>query len=641
MQGDKPFGDLDYYAFDGETYFQRPGYSLSNMSTDAYLRHEDFQVQCVAIANDDVSVRVAREDIPDFLASLNPQRTVFVAQHAQFDGAYLWRDYRWRPRYWIDTLSMSRAIHGLGVKHSLKELCPRWGVPDKSVYYAGFEGVRYENMPADVKERQRDDCLGDAWRTWLIAKQMWPLLPLEELQLIDMTVRQFTEPVLEGDQDLLAQLIEEETQRKQALLLSLGIEEADLASDDRFEAVLINEGIDVEYKTSKTKRGVKGCFSVSDEYFKRQLSDSNPHVRELFEARAAVKSTIQKTRAETFLEMAKEGPLRVYYYFYGCRNARFSGGDATNMQNLPSRGHNGTGLRRAIRAPQGYALVVPDLSQIECRMLVTSAGQHDKAQAFRENRDLYREAASRTFGVPLSSVTEEQRQCGKVQILQLGYNAGWRTYLMSVKHQTGIDLGEATARRHVQLYRSDNAKIAGIEGAGGYWQLGEAFLFDLAQGNRRTPYWAPVEDGQPRSNKPLFTIYGQKIILPNGLCLHFDRLDWGEVTYRNAVGNEEKKSAWKLPTLSGFTTFYGGKLIQNINSALARLMLTQAELRVMARAPWSKVALHTHDDAGFVCPQGFAERLKEIVDEEFTREPNWLPNIPLSVKSQIRFDYAK
>jgi hypothetical protein len=615
------------------------------MSTDAYIRDERFQLQCAAFVDHEKGVKVKREDIPYYLENLDQNTTAMIAQHAQFDGAYLWKYYRWRPAFWIDTLSMSRALRGLRERHSLKELCKFYGLPPKSVDYAGFEGQRYDELSEEAKERQREDCLGDAWRTRIIAMQMLPLMPLEELRIIDMTVRQFTEPQIVGDQELLARLIGDELENKKNLLAGLGVTEADLASDDRFEDILIGEGIKVEYKTSKTKRGVKGCFSVSDEYFKRMLTDSDPHVRAIFEARAAVKSTIQRTRAETFLEMAKDGPMRVYYFYYGARNARFAGGDDTNMQNLPSRGHNGTGLRRALCPPKGYVLVVPDLSQIECRMLVTCAGQFDKIQAFRENRDLYKEAASRAFVIPIKDVDDLQRQCGKVQVLQLGYNAGWKTYLMSVLRMTGVDLGEEVAREHVQSYRDDNARIAGAltngSRVGGYWQFGEGFLFDLAQGSHCKPHWAPVEDGQEKSSQPLFIIHGQKIVLPNGLMLHFDGLHWGEITYRSAEGKDEKKHAWKLPTVSGYTPFYGGKLIQNINSALARIVLTQAELRVVDRAPWAKIVMHTHDDSAFLCREEFGETLQDIVDEEFTRPPSWLPNIPLSVKSSIRCDYAK
>ena len=636
METSKPFGDeFDYYAFDGETFFSRPSYSLSNMTTDAYIRDKRFQLQCASLANDSDYFTIRREDIAGVLASLDGTRTVMVAQHAQFDGAYLWYHYRWRPAYWIDTLSMSRAISGVGVRHSLKELCPRWHVSDKDVYYAGFEHKLYENMDEATRAKQRVDCGGDAWRTWRIAKQMWPLLPLEELRIIDLTVKQFTEPMIEGDRVLLAQLIADETQRKQELLTSLNIQEADLASDDRFEAVLLGEGIEVEYKDAKNARGKKGCFSVADEYFKRMLVDSDPRIRELFEARAAIKSTIQKTRAETFLDMANDGPMRVYYFYYGCRNARFAGGERTNFQNLPSRGHNGTGLRRAIRAPQGYVFVVPDLSQIECRMLVTCAGQLDKVRAFREGRDLYREAAALTFGVPLSEVTDLQRQCGKVQVLQLGYNAGWMTYLMSVKRMTGIDLGEEVARNHVAMYRADNPEVCK------YWQIGEAILQKLAEKNVYSGVRMPSEPGQPSYEKPLFDIMGQKIVLPNGLKLHFDNIHKGPVTYTDKYGNTEEKMAWKVPTVSGFTTFYGGKLIQNINSALSRILLTQAELGVIDRAKWSRILLSTHDDAAFCCRQDLGSELKAIVDDEFTKSPVWIPNIPIEVKSSIRFDYDK
>lgn len=608
-------------ALDGESYFSRPEYSLSRMSSDRYIRDDRFQLQCLAVYSDTMQARVSRDEIPQFLARLDPETEV-IAQHAQFDGAYLWHCYKWRPKFWYDTLSMSRALHGLSVKHSLDALCHRYGLPPKAVRYEGFEGKRYENMDAQTRQNQMDDCLGDAWRTWELGEVLIPCMPKEELAVIDMTVRMFTEPVLYGDQLILNAIIKEEKLCRGELLAALGITKETLTSDDKFESLLLGHGIMPDYKEAKNKRGKKGCFSVSDDYFKQMLESTDPNIRELFAARAYVKSTIQRTRAETLCEMAKSGPLRVYYYYYGARNARFSGGEGTNFQNLPARGHNGTRLRQAVQAPEGCVLVVPDLSQIECRMLVTCANEDDKIQAFREGRDLYREAAAATFGVPLDAVTELQRQCGKVQVLQLGYNAGWRTYQASVKRLTGVDLGENLSRTHVSLYRLDNEKVCR------YWEFGETALKKLSDNTEH------FDGGVWRGS-------GQTIILPNELKLHFNGLHWGEVPDPKKDAPDNTKMAWKLPALSGYTTFYGGKLIQNINSALARIVLTQAQLRVIGRFPWCKVAIHTHDDCGFVCAEDRGEELKAIVDEEFTRPPVWLPNIPLAVKTQIRRDYAK
>jgi DNA polymerase len=601
---------------------------------------------------------VRREHVPRFLADLDPETTAVIAQHAQFDGAYLWHAYQWRPAFWFDTLSMSRALHGLSTRHSLAELCLRYGLPPKSVRYGGFEGRCYEDLTEEARQNQRDDCYGDAARTWDLGMAMIPRMPWEELRLIDMTVRMFTEPVLYGDQALLTSLIEEEKRRKAELLDALDITEADLASDDKFEALLDAKGIEIEYKPSKNKRGEKGCFAVSDEYFKRMLADSDPIIRDLFTARAEVKSTIQQTRAERFLEMASSGPIRAYYYYYGCRNARFSGGDNSNLQNLPSRGHNGTGLRRAIQAPKRHVLVVPDLGQIECRTLVTSAGQFDKVEAFRQKRDLYCEAASGAFKRLITPADELERQCGKTQVLQLGYGSGWRKYQMTIKRMTGIQLSDEDAEAHVNFYRDDNPAVAGRrpypdnprKRAGGYWQKGESWLYSMER-YESVEYYAPIETGQPSYGRPLFVIHNQKVILPNGIMLHFDGVKTMKMVDKRLLRDgkpiEEIEArrlnyfGYVLPTLSGHTHIYGGKLIQNINSALARLMLTQAELRVIDRAPWCKIALHTHDDAGFVCRDDRGEELKAIVDEEFTRPPVWLPNIPLSVKSQIRTDYAK
>ena len=81
------------------------------------------------------------------------------------------------------------------------------------------------------------------------------------------------------------------------------------------------------------------------------------------EARLAVKSTLERTRAQRFLDIATRGSLPVPLNYYGAHTGRWaaSKGSGINLQNLKRKSF----LRRAIHAPDGYVLGVCDLSQIE------------------------------------------------------------------------------------------------------------------------------------------------------------------------------------------------------------------------------------------------------------------------------------
>ena len=632
---------MEFYAVDTETHYDKKSFTLKKLSTDAYVYDPRFEVLCLSIYSPKTKVVLPQEAIAGWLQNINPAEVAFIAQHAQFDGAVLWAKYRFAPAFWIDTLSMSRAVDGLAVRHGLEAQCQRYGLPPKTVDYDAFDGKRWADLTPLERVNLGQQCLGDSERTYRIAQMMLERMTYEELRVIDLNIRMFTQPVIRGDVKKLSELVSAEKARKDALLNELGLTAKDLASDIKFENLLLSIGQEVIYKPSKTKRGFKGAFAKSDEFMQELLESDDELISTLAQLRVEVKSTIQQTRAETFLQKASRGPMCVYYRYYGARNSRFSGGGGDNFQNLPSRGKNGKALREAINPPEGFVFVVGDLAQIECRMEMAFAGQFDKLEAFRQKRDLYCELGTLLFGRTITKEDVTERQLSKTILLQSGYGSGWLKILLTAKRLFGIDMDEQTARRFLSVYRNDNLAICGIpqgnKRVNGLWQKGEDMLRALAEG-WSVEYRAPAEPGHPVSPKPLFTIKEHKVTLPNGLRLHYDGLHWG--TYLSPKG--EERTGWFLPRYDGsIESFYGAKFIQNVNSALSRLVMTQAMLRITERAPWGRVVLHTHDDLALCVPENRAADAQTIMQEELTRPPVWLPNIPLGVEVQVRRDYAK
>lgn len=631
---------MKFYSIDFETHYDEQTYTLKKMSTDEYVMDPRFEVLCLSVYAPDFQLILQQDEIDDWLDTIDPAEVGFIAQHAHFDALIFSNEYDFAPGFWVDTLSMSRAVSGVGVRHNLDAQCRRYGLPPKTVEYDKFSGVLWKDMSPERRKKLGAQCLGDSHRTYIIAQRMLPHVPDEELRIIDMNVRMFSEPFLVGDINKLQNLLISERQHKKELLAKYDLTEKDFASDDKFEALLLSEGQEVIYKEAKNKRGYKGAFAKSDPFMQELLSSPDETIAELAKIRLEVKSTIQQSRAERLLAKAKRGRLPVYYNYYGARNGRFSGGNDDNFQNLPSRGKNGKALRESIQAPDGWTLVVADESQIECRMEMAFAGQFDKLEAFRANLDLYCELGTKLYGRVITKEDVLERQLSKTILLQSGYGSGWLKVKLTALRLFGLDLSDEEAKRFLNVYRADNPAIcgypAGRRRAGGLWQRGEEWLQALSEG-WRLEYFAPVEKGQPYSDEPLFRVANHKVILPNGLKLHYDGLRWG--THQSPKG--DIREGWLLPRLDGLEFFYGAKLIQNINSALARLTLTQAQLRVMERAPWGKMVLHTHDDTALAVPLERAEEAKAIMIEEITRPPVWLPNIPLACECQIRKDYAK
>jgi hypothetical protein len=147
------------------------------------------------------------------------------------------------------------------------------------------------------------------------------------------------------------------------------------------------------------------AFAKTDAMFQAMLNGDNEDVAALCEARLKVKSTTERTRAQRFLDISQRGTLPVPLSYYGAATGRWtaSKGSAINMQNLK----RGSFLRKAIMAPEGYQLVVGDLSQIEPRVLAWMADYEDMLDIFRAGGDPYAAFGAQMFNIP--GMTKDSR----------------------------------------------------------------------------------------------------------------------------------------------------------------------------------------------------------------------------------------
>ena len=152
-------------------------------------------------------------------------------------------------------------------------------------------------------------------------------------------------------------------------------------------------------------------------------------IRSLVEARLAVKSQGNITRAERFLEAGKDDmPLPVGYAYYRAHTGRWGGNNKMNMQNLTRGGE----LRLSILAPPDHQMAVADSGQIEARVNAWLWGQEDLLDAFRkadtwdkskgvargEDRDAYCRFADDVYGREITTDDKMERFVGKVCIAE-------------------------------------------------------------------------------------------------------------------------------------------------------------------------------------------------------------------------------
>ena len=232
-------------------------------------------------------------------------------------------------------------------------------------------------------------------------------------------------------------------------------------------------------KTSLTTGKETFAFAKSDEGFKALLEHEDVRVQTLVNARLGNKSTLEETRTQRFIDIAKRGLLPVPVKYYAAHTGRWGGADKINLQNLPSRGPNGKKLKKSMIAPDGYVLIDCDSSQIEARVLAWLAGQEDLTEAFHVGDDVYKKMAMSIYGANREEdITKDQRFVGKTTILGAGYGMGAVRFKEQLR-SFGFEMDLSEARRVISVYREANFKITTLWRDAGYmlethgarWQL--------------------------------------------------------------------------------------------------------------------------------------------------------------------------
>lgn len=608
---------MNIIALDMETYYDKQ-YSLSKLTTEEYIRDQRFQVIGVSTKlNDEPPVWVTggAPEILDHLHSLPWEESMLVAHNTMFDGAILsWRC-GIRPKALADTMLMSRARYGTEVSHSLKALSERRGAGQKGDEVIHALGKRLQDFTSEELDRYGAYCVNDVELTCkLFADMVREGFPRKELQLIDTTLRMFTEPMLELDAAHLLQHLDNVRTRKQQLLDDAGIKDKkDLMSNLKFAEMLKVYGVEPPMKISPTTGKETFAFAKTDEAFKALEEHEDERVQSLVSARLGNKSTLEETRTERFIDIAKRGRLPVPIRYYAAHTGRWGGSDKINLQNLPSRGANAKQIKNSIMAPDGYVLIDADSAQIEARVLAWLAEQEDVVATFAANGDVYKRMASQIFDVPEGEVTKEQRQIGKVVILGCGYGVGHNKLQLFLKMQAGVEVDLNEAKRIVDIYRSTNDKISGL------WKDAQDMLRYLVSGKT-------VQFGRPG----VLTVNAEEegIRLPSELYIRYTNLQMD----RTDTGTE-----FHYKVRKGRNYIYGGKVVENVTQALARCVVGEQMIEI---AKCYRPVLTVHDSVVCCVREDEADEAKAYIEECMRWTPDWAEGLPVNCEAEISQRYG-
>ena len=568
-------------------------------------------------------------DVKRYLAKYDWKDSALLCHNTMFDGAILaWR-FDVHPKYYLDTLCMARAVHGVDAGGSLAKLAERYNIGVKGTEVVEAKGKQITGFTSSELAQYGEYCKNDVDLTLKLFQILSSEFPQEELDLIDMTLRMFIDPVFFVDDGLLEGRLEDIKNEKYELLgglkEKLGCETEEevrkkLASNKQFAQVLEEFGVKPPMKESKTTGKQTFALAKNDEGFIALTAHEDPFIQQLCAVRLGTKSTIEESRIERFIAVGarNKGKLPIPLKYYGAHTGRWAGSDKVNFQNLPSRDKKKKALKNAVLAPDDHIVINCDSSQIEARVLAWLAGQDDVVKQFANGDDVYSIFASKIYDREISKKDPIERFVGKTCILGLGYGTGALKLQHTLKTQPpGADLAEEKCKEIVDLYRETNDKIIKL------WRDGDKLLKDLADWEKGTkPYYY--------GKHKCLQIHEEGIRLPNGLYIRYPEL--------RLETNEESNSGYVYRSRKGPVNIWGGSVVENVVQALARIVVGEQMLEVNKRYP---VVLTVHDAAVCVVHESEKDEALEYIIKVMSTAPEWAKDLPVACEANWGASYGE
>jgi DNA polymerase I-like protein with 3'-5' exonuclease and polymerase domains len=613
---------------DFETFYDT-GFSLSNLTTEEYLRDAKFQVIGVAIKIDEAEtywVTGSHEVIQEALNKIDWKNSALLCHNTQFDGAILAFRFGIIPGLYLDTLSMARATNGVEVGGSLAYLVEHYDLGVKGTEVVQAKGKRLEDFSPTELSAYAGYCVNDVNLTYKLFGVLAPKFPQSEIDLIDLTLRMYTEPLLEVDDALLQARLEEVQQEKSELLQGLMVKleceteecvRAKLASNKQFAEILQELGVIVPTKISPATGKETFALAKGDQGFLDLCEHEDPFIQQLCTVRLGTKSTIEESRIERFIGIGgrNKGKLPIPLKYYGAHTGRWAGSDKVNFQNLPARDAKKKALKNAVIAPDGHKVINADSSQIEARVLVWLAGQNDVVQWYKEERDVYCEFATTVYERPITKANKIERAVGKTCILGLGYGTGWAKLQQTLKLAAGVELDERECKRLVSVYRNINSKVIDL------WRECEEALRDIAS-------WPSGKESYPIGQHNVLYATPQGIKLPNGLYIKYPGLTWD---------TSEAKSKFVYKSRRGFISIWGGSVVENVVQALARIIIGEQMLKINEKY---RPVLTVHDAVVNVIPEAEIDDAMQYIIGTMSTPPDWATTLPVACEAHFGDSYG-
>lgn len=364
--------------------------------------------------------------------------------------------------------------------------------------------------------------------------------------------------------DELALQLERDVDAAQSAAWQVAGEEVNLSSPKQLQVLLFDKlGLP---KTKKTKTGYTTNADALNGLFEKT---GHPFLEHLLVHRDRIKL---KQMVETLLSaVADDERIHSTFSQVVAATGRLASSDP-NLQNIPTRTEEGRRIRHAFVAGSGYeSLMSADYSQIEMRIMAHMSADEGLIDAFTSGEDLHSTMASMIFGVPVDSVSAEQRSRTKATSYGLAYGLS----PFGLSQQLGISVGEATALRDRYFERFGDV---------------QSYLHEVVQRARRDGFTS--------------TLFGRRRYLPDLNSANRQRRDIAERAALNAP-------------------------IQGTAADIMKIAMKRVESCISAEQLRSRMLVQIHDELLIEVAAGEREVVQDIVVREMTQAANL--SLPLDV----------
>lgn len=274
-------------------------------------------------------------------------------------------------------------------------------------------------------------------------------------------------------------------------------------------------------------------------------------------------------------------------------------------------------VRTAFTAKEGYTFAIADYSAIEARVIAWLAGEDWVCEVFKHDGDIYKQTASKMFGIPIDQIDKPLRQRGKVSTLALGYQGGTGALIAMGALKMGVP--EEDLPKLVKAWRKANPHIVKL------WRDVENRVRACLQNRIEIKFLHGIRFKYDKGY--LF------IQLPCGRRLAYLQpriTEDGKIQYQ---GMEQGKRVW------GVKDTYGGKLVENIVQAIARDCLAEAMLKVAAAG--YDICFHIHDELIVEVPKQDADQHLAVIRKLMGSKLAWAPELYLTAAGYTSDYYLK